>query len=58
MSSYNQSDKPPQWDRPLVNAIGVAIALLTLVVPLAAITFSSANGGEPWPPSYNSLPSD
>ncbi len=57
MSSYNQSDKPPQWDRRFVNAIGVMIALVTIIAPLAAITVSSLTS-EAEQPLYNPLLSD
>jgi len=41
MNFDSQSDKPPQGEQRLVNIVGTAIALLTLIAPLAAITVSS-----------------
>ncbi|MEO0407256.1 MAG: hypothetical protein AAF289_07900 [Cyanobacteria bacterium P01_A01_bin.135] len=54
MKFDSQSDKPPPGGDPwFVNVVGTAIALLTLLVPLATITMASLS--EPWTPPYGTL---
>ncbi|MGB3615135.1 MAG: hypothetical protein WBA10_15180 [Elainellaceae cyanobacterium] len=59
MNFDSQSDEPPQGDHRLVNIVGTAIALLTLIVPLAAITVSSLGSDaldpESWRSPYDNL---